>query len=176
MMYVALRFFLDPNLCERTYWYGSEFPLEEGDEVFAPVGVHDKLQCGRVERTSKLPPMEISLMKRTVAKADGRVFLVDNVRVCEFGGIRYDGKHFTRFFRLLVTEEQEPPQGLKKLGVTEQIPADENALSRIATCRGFAVLYGERANGIARNLIEILRGGKSSENEREISLFHEKFD
>lgn len=95
--YVALMFEDDGNLRGRLYWYETEIALKAGDKVIAPVGAHDRLQCGTVERTLRgEPPYDENLIKRVAAKLHARRLPL-SVPCRELGGMKYDEKHYTRF-------------------------------------------------------------------------------
>lgn len=161
--FAALRFTEDPNLADRVYWYLAEFPLALGERVLAPVGSHDRLQAARVERTlsadEKDAPYDLRLIKRVAAKYGARKLVCNERELLEFGGVRYDGKHYTPFGKLLLAKE--PPElpysayGAEKLLA---IPASDPALYlEIARTAGVVLLFGEEGEKAFRNLYALLR-------------------
>lgn len=157
MICCALRFCADKNLSDRVYWYESELPLSVGDRVLAPVGVHDKLQLGIVERIEE--GHGDRALKRVTAREGDRILWADGVRCVEAGGVRYDEKHYTRFGRALFSKEE--PHGREELfsyGVTEFLPASENALGLLARAKGCVLVYGTGAEEALSRLIGILKG------------------
>ena len=129
--YVALRFADDGNLSERLYWYECPFPIREGERALAPVGVHDRLQCGIVERVRRggEPPYDVRLLKRAATKLYSRRLPL-SVPCRELGGVKYDEKHYTRFGAFVCAASFPSPsdrQILKDYGVTGEILFREEA-------------------------------------------------
>lgn len=154
-LFAALRFTADENLAERVYWYISPFPVKEGERVLAPVGPHDKLQCARVERTASLTekaPYPPVLCKRILAKYGEREV---KEGVFDLGGVRYDGRHFTRLGRIFITKEEERAEGLfvKKIDT-----GSENWLCQAAETNVCALLFGEKVREGAELVLRIVRG------------------
>lgn len=163
--FAALRFVGDPNLSDRAYWYLAEFPLSAGERVLAPVGVHDKLQCALVERTVRAEesaaPYDLRLIKRVTAKLGARKLVAGENEFLEFGGVRYDEKHFTPFGRvLLARRESSGLDGISAYGFTKQLDMrDEPALyEEIASTTGGVVLKGEAGAAAFARLIAFVRG------------------
>lgn len=100
--FCALRFCADENLSDRIYWYRTDFPVQVGEWVLAPVGPNDRLQLARVERSlrarEEAAPYPLALIKQTAAKRDARRLLLPSGLSCrELGGVPYDRKHYTRY-------------------------------------------------------------------------------
>ncbi len=164
-MFCALRFTEDANLSSRVYWYLTDLPLAEGDLVLAPVGVHDKLQRARVERTAKenAPPYDPALCKRVAARAGARGFCVNGVRFFDVGGVRYDDRHYVRFGRAIFSDEEaELSEELLSYGVKSAVSAEGDpldVLEEIARAEGCILVRGKGAFGAAEELLRVLRGG-----------------
>lgn len=134
-LFAALRFTEDPNLADNVYWYLCDFPVKEGDRVLAPVGAHNGLQFARVERvtagTEQSAPYDMRLIKRIAAKFGARRFPLDCARNCrELGGVRTDGKRFTRFGAFLRSDfpaymREKDAETLQSYGVTALIDLRE---------------------------------------------------
>lgn len=163
--FAALRFTEDKNLADRLYWYLSEFPLKEGDRVLAPVGAHDRLQCAEVERTlsaeGKDAPYDLRLIKCVAAKYGARMLAIGGERLLEFGGVRYDGKHFTPFGRLLLAKTR--PADLSAVcayGATKVLEgADAEPLwEELARTLGGVLLVGEEGTKTFERLYRLCRG------------------
>lgn len=162
-MYCALRFLADKNLSERTYWYGSEFNLREGEGVLAPVGAHDKLQLGRVERVLETDPCGFPL-KQVEARVGERVLIADGVRCVEAGGVLYDDRHYTRFRRALFTEgTPKSDVELSAYGVKKFLSAEGDVLDAIARAKGCVLVYGEGAERVGADLLALLKGEKKGD-------------
>ena len=166
-LFAALRFVEDGNIADRVYWYLAEAPLKEGEFVFAPVGLNNRLQRARVEKLlsaeEENAPYDVRLLKRVAARCDGRKLTMDGICCYEFGGARYDEKRYTAFGRVLVSEEI--PQALAELrtyGVTETLaPAECGAAETvrgILRARGCVLVCGGGAAQTAKTLIAFLRG------------------
>lgn len=165
--YAAVRFTEDVNLADRVYWYLADGDLNVGEDVFAPVGSHDRLQRARVEAVVAAEdgdaPYDPRLCKRVAARCGRRRLLADGVECAEFGGICYDGKRYTAFGRALFGEKRPAVlDELARYGVTEVVPA-ENALRAIARARGCVFVWGAGANACAEGLLEFLRTGTGAE-------------
>lgn len=165
-LFAALRFFEDGNLSDRAYWYLCDFPVKAGEEVFAPVGMRNRLQKGRVERTvaaeEENAPYDVALCKHVAAKCGDRKREADGFLCYELGGVPYDEKRYTAFGRVLISEEK--PQTLsvlEKLGVKDRIDADdaEEALRALAGADGRALVCGKGARDVAAALYSLVRGG-----------------
>lgn len=153
--FAALRFTEDENLRDRVYWYLAEFPVCAGEEVIAPVGPHGRLQKGRVERVrlseEEDAPYDVRLIKRVVAKYGERRLSFGETTAYEFGGIRYDSRHFTAY-HVLVYAETEPEDADMVWGYGLSAIKRDPAL-------GDGELYAELARG--RGLL--LAGGEGKE-------------
>lgn len=164
--FAALRFAEDKNISERVYWYLCEFPVAEGDKVLAPVGSRNRLQMAIVERTlsaqEENAPYDMSLIKRAAAKYGARKIEIGDRPYAEFGGVRYDEKHYTRFEKVLFCRElPEKRSELSLYGVTKvlQFSADESKLyEEIARTNGCVLLTGEEGERAFRRLLEFSRG------------------
>ena len=168
--FAALRFTEDENLRGRVYWYLIGFPAEEGEEVLAPVGPHDRLQKARVERLLSAceedAPYDVRFIKRAAAKYGERTVDVDGVPCLEFGGVRCDGRHFTRFGVLLSAEETPDLHGLgayADLAVFVSPKADDERVFRAVALGHGALLVGGEAAGIFDILLSLAKGEKEAE-------------
>jgi len=122
-----LSFPRDENLTGRTYWYLSAFPLKEGSEVVAPLGIHNKLQVGKAlkvylkrggellscgERVTEGLPVPEERLKRTICPLGDRAVKMNGVKnAIDLGGVFYDKKHVTaygNFIRSALPEEKFP--------------------------------------------------------------------
>lgn len=164
--FALLRFAEDKNISDRGYWYLSGFPVAAGERVLAPVGMHDRLQCAVVERSlsaaAEDAPYDVRLIKRIAAKYGARRIAAGETELVEFGGIRYDEKHFTRFRKIVFCEAL--PSDLSAIfayGVTKtlQMSADDPALyEEIARANGCVLLVGEEGKRAAKRLVFFVRG------------------
>lgn len=174
LRFVLLRFSEDKNIADRGYWYLCDFPASAGERVLAPVGMHDRLQCAEVVREliaeERDAPYDVRLIKRVAAKYGARKLTVNGARFLEFGGLRYDEKHYTRFCRILLAEETPIlTEELRAYGAETilTLRADDPSLyERIAAAKGCAVLAGEEGKAAFSRLISMMRG----EGEDLISL------
>ncbi len=163
--FAALRFTADENLAGRVYWYLTELPLSLGERVLAPVGAHDRLQAARVERLlsaeEKDAPYDIRLIKRVTAKLGARKLVFGDAELLEFGGVRYDEKHYTPYGKLFWarTVREVPLAAIEKT----LSPEAENVYEEIANARGGVLLSGEGGEEIFRALYALLRGEGSPE-------------
>lgn len=177
-MYCALLFIADANLSDREYWYKCAFPLVVGDRVIAPVGIHNKLQLGRVVRVVAEPPFDIRLMKEVVAREGDRVLYANGVRAFEAGGVRYDGKHYTRYHQALFAEKAPVKRDqFMEYGVTRFLRArGEETIKAIAHTGACVLVYGEGADQTGAALLAILKGERESDlTEREKKWLAERF-
>lgn len=164
--FAALRFAEDKNISERVYWYLNEFPLKTGDRVLAPVGTHDRLQAAVVEKTLSVEqenaPYDLRLIKSVAAPCGARKLIAGGKEYLEFGGVRYDEKHYTRFGKILLAKDETMQSGeLTAYGVTDFIDctAENGELyDKIARARGCAVLAGKAGESAFRNLLHLTRG------------------
>ncbi len=163
--FAALRFSADPNLADRVYWYLADLPLKEGEAVLAPVGVHERLQRGIVERTLRADgrnaPYDLGLIKRVAAKEGARGIRIGGARLLEFGGVRYDDRHYTRFGALCAARTGEVEEGdaaAYGYGAVLRSPdADDEAVYGAILTRG-AVLLGGDAEEIFARLFALVAG------------------
>ena len=164
-LFAALRFFEDGNISDRAYWYLCDFMVRAGDEVFAPVGMRNRLQKACVERVLSAEeedaPYDVALCKHVAAKCGDRTRAAGDFICHEMGGVKYDEKRYTAFGRVLVSDET--PQTLSvlaELGVDEAVCADDvgDALRALLKTRGRALLYGKEARETARVLLYLARG------------------
>lgn len=160
--FYALRFTEDENLRDRVYWYLSEREYREGERVLAPVGPHDRLQCARIERifcaAAGEEPYDPRLAKYIAAKLGARRVCAGDTVLTETGGVRYDGRHYTQLFRVLVTKEGENTERLRPFGIETFVRAGADALEELSRSRGCTLLYGARAEEIAAELLRIVKG------------------
>lgn len=123
----TVEFVRDKNLINRVYWYRSDFPIEVGDEIVAPIGVHNKLQSGvvrsvyieeengelvRVKPSHTLfsvgsggrvcAPYPIDKLKTVVCKYGYRRVKLPSCRNArDLGGLFYDERHLTAYGNFL---------------------------------------------------------------------------
>ncbi len=168
--FAALRFTEDPNLKDRVYWYQSAIPLKEGERVLAPVGAHDRLQAARVEKTlsatEENAPYDLRLIKGVTAKFGARKLLLGETELLEFGGVRYDEKHYTPYGRLVLSKTLlKDRTDIAAYGITKtlSLPADDPALyEEIARAAGGVLLFGGEGERAFRLLYSLLRGEKGA--------------
>lgn len=163
--FAALRFFNDKNVCDRTYWYLSDFPLSVGDKVLAPLGMRGKLQAAVVEKIvcsdREHAPYDVDLAKRIACRVGERRLFADGVECLELGGVRYDEKHYTPFGRvLLAKDEPERTEELKLYGVEKTLPCEGNDVpyEEIASAKGCVLLCGARGRTAFEALLALARG------------------
>lgn len=160
-LFVALRFAEDKNISDRMYWYLSEFPLSLGERVLAPVGMHDRIQCAVVERTLEAEendaPYDIRLIKRVEARAGARKLVAGGEELLEFGGIKYDEKHYTRFGQLLLARQMPDRAALDGLGVTKV--SERADFTELAHTNGCMLVVGREGRRMFEALISFCRGG-----------------
>ncbi len=167
--FAALRFTDDPNLADKIYWYLAEFPLAEGEEALAPVGIHDRLQKARVERVFSAEegeaPYDLRLIKRVAAKTGARKFSIGGAIFSEFGGVRYDDRHYTRFSRVVYSEDGAEKEELAARGFQTAFEApmsEDDAIYReIVSGHGIA-LFGGEGRKIMNILFSLLKGKKDA--------------
>lgn len=160
--FAALRFAEDGNISDRVYWYLAEFPVKEGERVLAPVGVHDRLQCAVVERTlcaeEENAPYDMSLLKRIASREGARKLTLCGQELLEFGGVKYDKKHFTRFGKAVLAREEPAPAlfvyGFRLL----RGPVDGALFEALAAADECAVLFGEEGKAAFERLYSFARG------------------
>lgn len=146
--FAALRFTEDGNIADRVYWYLCDFPVKEGEGVLAPVGAHDRLQFARVERTLAADeahaPYDVRLIKRVEAKYGARRLALSCAKNCrDLGGLRYDGKRFTRYGAFLrsdfpVNASEGDRAVLRDYGVTALVDLREEG-EKTENVSGFRV-------------------------------------
>lgn len=164
--FAGLRFSGDPNLSDKTYWYLCAFPVKAGDAVLAPVGVRNKLQAAAVERTlaaeERDAPYDLRLIKEVAAPLGARKLMADGREFLEFGGVRYDEKHFTPFGKLLWAKtapekaEELHAYGVQKIFGAE---ADEREIFEALACaRGCILVIGEAGKRAFEALYALLGG------------------
>lgn len=165
--FAALRFFEDENLSDRLYWYLCELPAKEGDKVLAPVGMHDRLQAGAVEKLieaeEKDAPYDLRLIKRVEAFLGARKLDADGTVCTEFGGQKYDRKRYTRFSVALYAENvPQRTDTLEEYGVTEILGREEESLAelceKLSRARGCALLTGRTGAALFAGLLDLARG------------------
>lgn len=164
--FVSLRFDADPNINDKSYWYVSEICLKPGDKVLAPIGIHDKLQAATVEevvlREPEEAPYDIRLVKCVMSRYGVRSLEIDAVPLIEFGGARYDEKHFTPFGRVLYAKERPVfSEGFRFYGVVLFISEEEeHPFELIEAAHGCVLLYGNRGAKVYNALLNLLKGQK----------------
>ncbi len=175
MLFAALRFYKDQNLADRLYWYVSDFPVKEGDKVFAPVGARDRVQKAIVERVvhadESNAPYDVALVKRLCALCGAESFEIGSLRVRDLGGIAYDERHYTRFSRLAFCERAERLTA-QELDLVQHAGYDgvlypDDGPENIVSCER-VLLVGRNAAEAARKIIFAARG--ESEEERFVAL------
>lgn len=160
--FAALRFYNDENLRDKCYWYVSDFPLSEGEKVLAPVGMRGKLQAGIVEQVlftdPEHAPYDTRLIKSVTARLGARKLVLDGTELLEFGGVKYDERHYTPFGRIILAKEL--PERMEELKAYCAVPLAEegNAFEKIASARGCVLLYGERGREIFKHLLALVKG------------------
>ena len=159
--FALLRFAEDKNIADRLYWYLTDFPVSVGEEVLAPIGMHDRLQCARVERTlaaeGKDAPYDVRLIKRLAARRGARKLVLGGAEFLEFGGLRYDEKHYTRFGRVLFSRELPADRTeLNGYGITKIV--ENGDLGELARANGGVLLIGEEGERAFAALISFCRG------------------
>ncbi len=172
-IFTALRFTEDANICGRVYWYLSDFAPAEGSRVFAPVGPHDRVQLARVERVAVLDedsaPYDVALIKHVIAREGDRTRMLGNTPCREFGGVRYDNRHYTRFGRILLAEE-EPAEQAGYTAFVAPMSEDGAIYRNIALGHG-TLLVGGEGKEICMLLLRLLAGedvlSALSEQERQ---------
>lgn len=166
LTFAALRFTEDENLIGRVYWYLAGFPVCAGEEVIAPVGPHERLQKGRVERVCLAEedeaPYDVRLIKRVAAKYGERTVSFGKTEAEEFGGMRYDGRHFTAY-HVLVRAETEPETadmvggyGLSAV-FKDPVPSEKALYEDLARGRGL-FLAGGQGEAVFSLLLGFLSG------------------
>ena len=181
--FAALRFTEDPNLKDRVYWYLNDLPLVLGERVLAPVGPHDRLQAARVEKLLSAEeedaPYDLRLIKRVAAKYGARKLLFGSAELLEFGGVRYDEKHYTPFGKLLLAKEPlEKELTCGEYGTVEPLEysaADPELYQEIAHSADCVLLFGGEGELAFRALYALLRGeGELPAGEETTRLIKEK--
>lgn len=167
--FAALRFSEDENIAGNVYWYLCEIPVQAGEQVLAPVGAHNRLQCARVEHVmiagEKDAPYDLRLVKSVEAKLGARKLTAGEAVCFELGGLRYDKKRYTRFRRVLYTKSsqaaaQEARAVLAQYGVTRILPAEEGYEEILAELErgGCVLLTGENARKAAQTIFAAVKG------------------
>lgn len=155
--FAALCFADDENISDRVYWYLAPFPVRVGECVLAPVGVHDKLQKAQVVRALFAPeedaPYPLALIKRIASpypyEAEGPI---------EFGGRRYDGRHFTPYHVLNLVENADMVPSSLSDEVFSGAEIDDMQVFD-AIMRGHGVLLvGQEGKRIFSELLAFVRG------------------
>lgn len=162
-LFAALRFTEDENLCDRVYWYRTEFALATGERVLAPVGSHDRLQCAVVERvvsaSEENAPYEVALCKKVAAKQGARKLTAGGIACLELGGVKYDEKHYTDFHRILIADELPPDcSALRAYGVEAFLPAEDIVLEEFPKIDTCMLIYGASARTLAAQILADIRG------------------
>lgn len=173
-LFVALRFTEDANLRERVYWYLADREYREGERVLAPVGIHDRLQCGRVVRFLSADeagaPYDVSFCKRAIAPLGARKIVLDGVVCREMGGVRYDDRHYTQFKRVLTAEVPCEGEESAAYGVVRCVRAEE-AAEELAKRRVCTLVYGENAARFGEELFRAVRGELSLPGAQNLIAF-----
>ena len=162
--FAALRFTEDKNISDKVYWYLCEIPVKDGDRVLAPVGMRDRLQAAVVEQTfsaqAKDAPYDLRLMKSVAAKCGARKLVADGTECLEFGGVRYDEKHYTPYGKILLARSMpKTTEELKAYGVTDFPDAEaEDIYEKIARAGGCVLLCGGAGERVFQMLLDLARG------------------
>ncbi len=170
-IFAALRFAWDKNLADKIYWYRSDFPLKEGEEVFAPVGMRDRIQKATVEKVlfgePDPAPYDMRLLKSVAAPASRPV---EAVR--DFGGHRIDDRHYTRFGKIYLCPSRDMLPAEFEGYMQFEAPMSETDAVICAILKGRpVVLLGEEGREFARELLRLARGEEGSLRERGVSQY-----
>lgn len=169
-LFAALRFVNDENLSDKVYWYLCDLSVKEGDRVLAPVGIHDRLQEGIVEKLLNVgrenAPYDLRLIKRVTARLGERKLFADGILCAELGGVKYDRKHYTRFFVALYAESAPGTDGqLRAYGVTKIFPDTGSAAEiyeELVKTRGCVLLTGKCGAEVFRGLLALAHGDENA--------------
>lgn len=163
--FAALRFYNDQNIRDRLYWYASDFPLTVGENVLAPLGMHGRLQAAVVEKVISADrehaPYDVDFIKRVICRVGERRIVADGVECLEFGGVKYDEKHYTPFGRVLLAKDKpKQTEELKLYGVENVLSCEGNdaLYEEIASVKGCVLLYGERGRTVFEALLALVKG------------------
>lgn len=181
-LFAALRFFEDERIADKLYWYASDFHLREGEEVLAPVGTHDRLQRATVERVLEADrehaPYDTRFIKKVQARYGERRFVAGDCICFELGGLKYDGKRYTRYRRILFTSRvprEEEVKELRAYGVSEIFTGSAEELAENgALATDCVLLAGEHARAAASKLLSCVRGEQTNLSERARDALIEK--
>lgn len=166
MLFAALRFYQDKNICDRLYWYLAEFPVCAGERVFAPVGGRNRLQKAVVERTAEAEkenaPYDIALVKKIEARCNMQSFPLGDGVCIDLGGIRYDDRHYTHFYRIAFCEKKElsfqEKTALKERGFDGFLRTDEDC--SVVQNSSRVLIFGADARNVAEKIVRAARGEK----------------
>ena len=183
--FAALRFYNDPNISDRLYWYLSDGPLAVGEKVLAPLGMRGRLQAAVVEKAVSADrehaPYDVDCIKHVVCRLGERRILMDGVDCLEFGGVRYDEKHYTPFGRVMLAKEKpERTEELKRYGVRLLFcERNDDLYEEIACENGCVLLYGAKGRAVFEALLALVRGNvepllSAGADERTILRLKEK--
>ena len=169
--FAALRFTEDANIRDRVYWYVTEIPVKENEEVLAPVGSHDRLQKARVERVcsanERSAPYDVRLIKHVEAKYGARGVRIGDVVCREFGGVRYDDRHYTRFGVTLYADTMSESGDLEEYGISAVFMSPElhdDAVFRTIALGHGALLVGGEGRKICEMLFSLVKGEEDALN------------
>ena len=167
--YAALRFAEDENIADRTYWYRCPLAVREGERVFAPVGAHDRIQRAQVERILETDeahaPYDVRFLKNVAAKCGAYRVKAGEDLLFEAGGVPYDGKHYTRFGRVLFGDCTGAVRGAQPL-------AADNALQalRAFPADGACVVFTGGQGARAAAYLMLLAGAKEGDVRARLAL------
>ncbi|MDE7296938.1 MAG: hypothetical protein K2N84_06710 [Clostridia bacterium] len=181
-LFAALRFCEDERIADKLYWYASDFNLQEGEDVLAPVGTHDRLQRATVERVLETDPehapYDTRFIKKVAARYGERRLAVGDCICFELGGLKYDGKRYTRYRRILFTScvpREEEVKELRTYGVSDILTGSAEELAESgALAKDCVLLAGEHARAAASTLLACVRGEQTNLNERARKALLEK--
>ncbi len=181
-LFAALRFFEDERIADKLYWYTSDFNLREGEEVLAPVGTHDRLQLASVERVLQADrehaPYDTRFIKKVEARYGERRLVAGDCICFELGGLKYDGKRYTRYRRILFSSRipcEEEVKQLRAYGVSEIFKGSAEELAEGgALAKTYVLLAGEQARAAASTLLACVRGEETNLSERARNALLEK--
>lgn len=164
--FAALRFAEDRNISDRVYWYLCDFPVKTGDRVLAPVGSRSRLQCAVVERVLTADetdaPYDLRLIKEVAAPFGARKLFADGTECFEFGGARYDEKHFTPFGKLLYSKDvPQKTEELSTYGITQVWQGDAEdpeIYELIAREKGGVLVLNKAGKKVCETLLALLKG------------------
>ena len=154
MLFAALRFYKDENICDKLYWYRAPFCVKAGEKVFAPVGMRNRLQKAIVERIMETDgehaPYDIRFIKDIESLCETKSFSLGGSICTDLGGVRYDDRHYTSFNRIAVCPKEE-------LSAEDLCAAHASGFDEIVFIGDCAPLNGKRILLVGNNALEFAR-------------------